>query len=109
MTERCKECREYLWSFDPPHRCKPKWEVQESYRANGEFDEDDYTYTVFASGEQDAGELWADASDSGGDYTFVGGHEATVRIRKHGSEDEWKIFTVTGEAVPEYRATEKKT
>lgn len=64
------------------------------------------TATIYAHRHEDAAEQYGEDYDCGGDYTIVGGDEITVKVRKVG-EDEWKTFTVSGESVPQYNATEQ--
>lgn len=68
--------------------------------------EDGVTITD-AYSAQNAAEIWANQSDrESGDYTIVGGSEATVRVRDPDGEiTEWVVF---GEQVPSYSATEAK-
>ncbi len=68
---------------------------------------------VRSSDAEEAAEDWAEWSDSGGDYTIVGGSEATVCVRaKDDDAAPVETFVVTGESVPQYTARaprEKRT
>lgn len=66
---------------------------------------------VMAFDEEEAAEDRAEASDSDGDYTIVGGSDATYHVRAKVDPGEEQapvmVFVVTGETVPHYSATEK--
>lgn len=102
----CRVCGKADWN-DGRHRCPPKWEVEVDYGRKGERAWEG-SRTVRAGDEESAAEEWADRYDSYGDYTIVGGAEQVIRIRPASSDDDaaWKVFRVTGEHVPRYRAEE---
>jgi hypothetical protein len=65
--------------------------------------EDEDGSKVYALDAELAAEKWADEQDCYGDYTIIGGSEATVRVTPaEGGEPLW--FVVSGEYVPEYSA-----
>ncbi len=62
---------------------------------------------VRAADEEEAAEDWAESYDSDGDYTIVGGSDATVLVREESDASALPHrFIVSGESVPEYMARE---
>lgn len=100
----CPTCGKADWG-DGRHRCPPMWEVERAWDRKGvrEWEE---CNPIRAESSVLAAEAWADRHDSNGDYTIVRGSEETVRVRPLDSDEEWSVFTVTGESVPEYTAHE---
>lgn len=92
----CKRCHEWNWA---PCRCKP-YEIAQAWR--GKVDEGDWR-SVWGKEPEDLVERWAERYDSNGDYTIVGGSEQEVWVRDGDDVTKW---TVRGETVPEYHATQ---
>jgi hypothetical protein len=79
------------------HKCPPSWEVW----AEGE--ERSHAGVIYANTAERAVEKWAEREDSYGGYEIVGGDAVTVSVAKYDQKIP-EQFTVTGEAVPQYRA-----
>jgi hypothetical protein len=120
--ERCATCGE--WDFGTnPHRCPPAWLVWCL-----DYGEDVYNVCPSYGWTPEAAvEKWAEADDAGGDYTIVGGSEATVCVARQTDYDAIMLaigdtldddgtdpppglkvqrFVVSGESVPQYHARE---
>ena len=64
---------------------------------------------VEASDAETAAEDRAEEVDSNGDYTIVGGSEATFHVRpKDDPSAPVEVYVVTGESVPQYSATKRE-
>lgn len=60
---------------------------------------------VVACDSKEAAEDFAEWDDSGGDYSIVGGSEATLQVRRAGDDAApVETFVVSGESVPQYNA-----
>lgn len=96
---RCKTCGDF--SYSDSHVCPPSWLVRDvDYHGDHEGER------VYALDAQEAAEKWADENDSGNDYAIVSGSPATVLVRPYDDAAATpQKFIVTGEAVPEYRAS----
>jgi hypothetical protein len=81
------------------HVCPPKWDVWETTEARED------ARHIYARNADIAAEKYAERDDANGEYSIVGGSPIWVCVAKHGSE-EISTFTVEGESVPEYTATE---
>lgn len=98
MSSRLKWCTPCWTHHWDGAACLPTFEVR-----NAEFGEDDWE-EVRAAAPEYAAETWADRSDSDGDYGIISGSEVTLDVRDaDGVITKWKV---TGEAVPQYTATE---
>jgi len=94
--DRCSICGTYGWIDS--HECPPCWRVWEA-DSHGEDEDGERIYALDA---EQAAEKWADETDAYGDYTIIGGSEATVRVTPDGGgETVW--FAVSGES-PQYHA-----
>jgi hypothetical protein len=97
----CKTCGDYML-FPDSHKCPPIWECW----CPDEGETRDDPRMIRASDAEAAAEKWAEEDDRYGDYTIIGGNDATVCVAKP-DNDEVRTFVVTGESVPEYHAEEK--
>jgi len=93
--EKCVICKETLYEWRLPHKCKPTWEcIIKDYHDEDEpeiFHTDGYDYTQVA-------EHFAAKHFQGE------GSEWDVWVRKD-SYDEWHKYTVEVEAVPSFTAS----
>lgn len=91
--------------YPDTHRCPPRWEIRHEDWLGDE------TRILYGSDAEAAGEKYAEQHDCYGDYEIVGGQEVEVQIRKAETATEeagpWETYTLSGEPVPEYRATRK--
>ena len=95
----CSVCGNFLYSSG--HKCPPKWLV---WDAEDESESD--ARVIYAINPDDAAELWAERDDSdSAEYSIVSGHKVTVFV-KDPQLNTMKQFSVTGESVPEYHASE---
>lgn len=101
----CQKCQSYVGKAS--HTCPPAWEC-----AIDHGDGEPYWQTYHAHSEDMAAEKYADAYDSGGDYTIVGagdGGNTIILVRPEGNESaKPKRFHVIGETVAQYSAREVK-
>jgi hypothetical protein len=96
------------------NRIDPYWEIEVDGRndaANPDWQET-RPGLLYAFDAATAAADWGQYHDSDGDYTILSGHPARVRVRAmEGGEPEdreWRIFTVRGESVPHYSASEER-
>jgi len=97
VSDICPTCKKYTWNISNlPHKCPPIMTVWES-----QYPEDTSEY--YEVDPQYAAEAFAEEWDQD-EHTLLGGTELTVHVQ----DDEGKVtrWTVTGEAVPQYSATE---
>lgn len=99
--ERCETCGQFGWI--ETHKCPPRWEVWDTDSKR------EWAQTIYAGDAEEAAERWAHDEDAQGDYYIIGGSEAKVFVvREDGEDCEIKKFSICGESVPEYHATELK-
>lgn len=97
---RCTTCGKWRGYS---HRCPPAFLV---WNAEEGLTEEDAT-VIYAYDAELAAEEWAEEDDANSaDYCILKGSEPTVFVKEQGSEAPPKKFRVTGEAVPQYHATE---
>lgn len=98
----CRICGRYKYLRES-HKCPPRWHVR-CADWHGEHDYD----TIFGVDAEQAAERWAHERESAMDYIIISGNPAEVFVRKAGAahDDPWEPFTLTGELVPEYTASE---
>ena len=98
--EKCPICQK--WDVGQ-HRCPPlfmAWCEEQS-------ETEDDAQGIYASDAQSAAEQWAEDDDCySAEYMIVGQKWEPVLTVKDTRDGEVKRFTVTGEAVPSYSATE---
>lgn len=92
----CPTCRESC--VTDRHACPPAFDC---WRPEYGEDETD-ARTIYADHAMAAARVWAERSDSRGDYEIVRGSEATVHVRA--PDGALFVFVVSGETVPEYHA-----
>lgn len=67
----------------------------------------DQSVVVEAYDHQEAAEIWAEEDDQLGDYTIItNGSHGPVKVRLEG-DTMVKIFTISAESCPVYRASEE--
>ncbi len=96
----CKTCGEYML-FPDSHQCPPEWKV--TFERDKEDPEEWRTFR--ASSMVAAAEKFAEWYDRQGDYHIVGGTSADLVVAKMDGTEETR-FTVEGETVPSYWATQ---
>jgi len=84
------------------HVCPPVWWIEHKEWYGDEL------IKVYEVDEEEAAKRWAGESDSGGDYTIIGGSEETIIVYDNPGGIGGKVFEVSGEMVREYHAEEKK-
>lgn len=121
---RCRVCDQYYFD-DEWHKCPPTFLVW-----CHDYDGDIHNAVkIRAHDHEQAAEKWAEQDDSYGDYTIIGGSDATVFVARASQYDEVmeqlaqegeiddddpsvppgvevKKFLVSGESVPQYTARE---
>lgn len=96
----CPTCKR--WRDMQYHKCPPRWEVLVPDYHGDDWED---AVTVFAHDAESAAEEYADTMDSESDYEICSGGAAFAKVRAVGSEEETS-FVITGEMVPQYRASE---
>lgn len=106
MSDKCPICGEWLFLNFKRHKCPPAWWCWISDPDWG-MDQDDGT-TIYAIRPSEAVLEYIEKWDAGGDYVCVGGDEMQVSVANIIDPDDVQVFTVRGEMVPEYYATEDR-
>ncbi len=83
------------------HRCEPNWIVW--CEEDGQSMDDANAVGAFCA--TSAAEKWAEIDDAGGDYNIIKGGDAKVNVR-HATGTKIYTFSVRGESLPQYTATE---
>lgn len=92
--EKCRQCGEY--GFTESHRCPSAWLVRREH-----YDDDD-AQTVYADDAGEAAEKYADKNFADWEYPT-----SPIDIAVRSKTDEaWRRFEVSVEAVPEFHAHE---
>ena len=99
--ERCEICKEFIFSFEKDHKCKPLWLC-----GIGD-EEDDHCYKVYAFDEESAAEKLAADQESNWDYSFVKNGGVNVSV-KNPKTEEVKKFYVNAEHDIHYSSSERK-
>jgi hypothetical protein len=106
MTDRCRTCDAWLWSWNPPHKCPPKWwwiHAGDNHEAE-ELDPTEVFHTVYAKDGEEAAEkalqVWAqdDGLDAGEHWIYV----------CKDSGNDWALYSVSAELEWSFSAQEKK-
>jgi len=96
---RCETCGQAIHFVDDPNRrCEDRWFV---WRADGSRDD---AILIYADSAQEAAEAWADESDAFGDFEIVNGDDPVVAVQD--TDCGVSYWVVTGEAVPQYTASQ---
>jgi hypothetical protein len=99
MTEKCKTCKEYIWTWEGKHKCHPEFKVW-----TGDEGEEYDAVSIFSIDFETAATDWAEQFDVEFDYSICTGHPVTLFVKQF---DVVKKFEVYGEREPTYTAEEK--
>ena len=108
MIDRCDKCKEFIYSWQGEHKCKPLWLCCINDGSDVPDDEKEFEYDVRAMNAAAAAEKCAEEEESSWDHSFVdsGGVKIDVKNPKTG-----KIvnFYVIAEPMIQYNASELET
>lgn len=106
MSHWCSQC----FAIHQLGQHLPNWEIEINQAFDGRPPIWEETSGSIGEDAKDAAERWADRYDSHGDYTIVGGSDATIRLRPDvGDADErddaaWIVMRVRGRTERAYTA-----
>ncbi len=91
----CETCKRLIF-LSETHTCPPAYMVEDEGEAHWE--------RIHGYSLEDALEWWIEQVDAREDHAMLDGGTRTVRIHREGETD-ILIYTISGEAVPQYYAT----
>lgn len=104
MLDCCVICKEFIFSWEKGHKCKPLWLCAILDEKDMPDSDKDFCYDVYAIDAEEAAEKCADGEEPSWDYIFVknGGVDIDVKNSETG---EIINFYVSAETTIEYRAS----
>ena len=103
----CEICKEFIYSFEKEHKCKPMWLCAILDDEDMPNEEKDFCYKIYARGSEEAAEKCADEQDPHWDHSFVDYGGVSIDV-KNPKTEEIEKFYVNAEIMIEYSANKRK-
>ena len=109
--ERCETCKEFIYSFEKEHKCKPLWLCRICSCDDDKYTKEEkaewFEYKVYAYNEESAAEQCAEDKESDWDHSFVNDGGVGIDVMNPETE-EIKKFYVSAEPTISYSASDRK-